>query len=148
MAPVVDLSNVELQQFDALPNGTYRVSVERAEMREAASGSDNVFWLLRVVQAIRARSFDGDLESLENRTIAHGTSLQEKALWNFVRTVTALGADPDDLGGELDINDEYVGQFIDKEAIVTLTQREYQGEMQNQVQNIRALTEEEVAAAV
>jgi hypothetical protein len=146
--PTVDLSNVQATDFDALPSGTYRVAVDRPpEIRTSANGNEGAFWLLRVVDVINVRGYEGDGVGLVNRTIAHGTSFVEKALFNLKRTLAAFGASEEELNNPaLDIDEEYLSQFEGKEAVVRVTQREYQGQMQNNVQSIRALTEQEAGA--
>ena len=144
--PVVDLSGVELMNFDALPAGEYRVAVDRAEVRQSnSSGEDNVLWVLKVTDVHKLRG-DTDGAGLIGRTIVHGTSLQPKALWNLFRTLVALGENPEDIQRTLDVNDEYLSDFVGRECVVTLRQREYQGQMTNQVVQIRALKEEEAMA--
>ena len=147
MAPVVDFSDVEVTEFGALPNGTYRMACDRVpEIRTSQNGNENVLFVLKVSDVIRTRGFDGDGDGLMNRTVPHGCALTAKSLWNFQRTAIALGADPSDFESELDIDDAYLEQFEDKECVVTLGTRTYEGQDQNDVRNIRALTEEEAAA--
>lgn len=143
--PVVDLSNVELMNFDALPRGEYRVAVDQAEVRQAnSSGEDNVLWVLKVTDVLRVRGDDVNLGALVGRIIPHGTSLQPKSLWNFYRTAVALGEDPEEIKQpDFDINDEYLSKFLGEECVVTLRTRDYEGRETNQVVNIRALSEKE-----
>jgi len=61
------------------------------------------------------------------------------------RTLVALGASPEELTGELDVNDEMLNAYLGNECVVTLRKRTYEGQENNQVVNIRALTEEEAA---
>jgi len=150
MVKVGSLKGQELMTFEALPAGTYRVSVDRAEERNSnASGEANIMWLFRVTDVIATNQPHEDASSLVGRTLVHGTSLQESALWNIFRTLIALGDHPDDLQvDDLDIDlDDYPG----KECVVMVTQREYpanSGTMTNNVQNMRALSEEEAGALV
>lgn len=148
--PTVDLSGVDANAFSALPKGTYRVVVDRPpEIRISGnSGNETGFWLFRVVECLRTTppSEPEAMAALENRTIPHNTSFSPQALWNLKATLIALGANPEDLEGSIDINEEYLAEFEGREAVVTLTQREYQGEMTNNVSQIRALREEEAGA--
>ena len=137
----VNLANQEMRTFDPVPAGVYRVVVDQCEERESQmSGNANIFWLFRINDVLNTRGSDGAV-GLIDRTIMHGTSLQESALWNLYRTLVALGEDPDQLqGGEFELEtDGYVG----KECVVTVRIRDYQGQPQNQVVNLRALNEEE-----
>lgn len=143
----VNLEGQELMSFEAIPAGTYRVSVDRAEERVSQTSQEpNIFWLFRISEVIRVNRADqvDDPSTLVNRTIMHGTSLQEKALWNLYRTLIALGEDPDDVGVEgYEFEPE---DFVGRECVVQVTVREYpvgSGQMTNQVQNIRSLSEAE-----
>lgn len=147
MTPTVDLTGVETNAFDALPRGRYRVAVDRPpELRISGTNNEGAFWLFRVVEVLNTNPVLEDPSSVVDRTIPHNTSFSAQALWNLKRTLVALGEDPEALEGSLDIDEEYLAQFEGREAIVSVSQREYQGEMQNNVQNIRALSEEEVGA--
>lgn len=143
----VNLQGQELMTFEAVPAGTYRVSVDRAEERMSqASSAANVFWLFRISEVIRVNNPDavGDPSTLVNRTIMHGTSLQENALWNLYRTLIALGEDPEEVGVEdYDFEPE---DFVGRECVVQVAVREYpvgSGTMTNQIQNLRSLSEVE-----
>jgi len=146
VAPVVNLTDVEIREFEPLPNGEYRVAVDQAEVRQAASsGHDNVLFVLKVTDVNRVREQVDDIPALVGRTVPHGCSLQPQALWNLYRTLVALGTDPEELTGELDVNDEMLNAYLGNECVVTLRKRTYEGQENNQVVNIRALTEEEAA---
>lgn len=143
----VNLQGQELMTFEAVPPGTYRVSVDRAEERTSqASSEPNIFWLFRISEVIRVNRPDAidDPSTLVNRTIMHGTSLTEKALWNLYRTLIALGEDPEEVGVEdYEFDPE---DFVGRECVVQVTVREYppgSGVMTNQIQNIRSLSEVE-----
>lgn len=147
MPPTVDLSNTEMRQFEAVPRGTYRVSADTIELRKAdSSGEDNVFWLLRITDVLNVR---GDIPEggLVDRTIMHGTSLKQTSDWNLLRTLLAFGAEEQEIRKPgLDINEEWLAQFQGREAVVTVSLRDWQGQPRNRVVNIRALKEEEMAA--
>ena len=147
--PTVDLSNVQSNEFDALPSGLYRLAVDRPpELRTSSNSNEGVFWLFRVVEPINVKGLE-DPSTVVNRTVPHNTSFTEKALFNLKRTLAAVGADEDDLNSsDLDINEEYLAQFEGRECVARLSQREYQGAMQNNIQTIRALTAEEAGALV
>ncbi len=145
----VNLAGQELMNFEAVPAGLYRVSVDRAEERQASSGNPNIFWLFKISEVIRLTAVVDDPSIFVNRTIMHGTSLTENSLWNLYRTLIALGADEDELqGGELDIDlEEYIG----KECVVTVGIQEYpegSGTFTNRVNNLRSLSETEVGSLV
>ncbi|KKN75303.1 hypothetical protein LCGC14_0381550 [marine sediment metagenome] len=145
--PTVDLTGVETNAFDALPRGRYRVIVDRLpELRISGNGNEGAFWLFRVTEALNTNPVLEDPSSVIDRTIPHNTSFSAQSLWNLKRTLVALGAEPETLEGSVDVDEEFLAEFEGREAIVSVTQREYQGEMQNNIQNIRALSEEEVGA--
>ena len=138
----VDLSNQELLTFDPVPPGTYRVAVDQCEERVAQSGADNIFMLFKVTDVLAVRGNDSS-DGLIGKTIMHGMSLQPQALWNMFRTVLALGDDPEVVdSSDFDfICDDYIA----KECVVTVRIRDYEGQAQNQITNMRALTEDEAS---
>ncbi len=139
----VNLANQELRTFEPVPAGVYRVAVEQCEERTASTGNEGIFWLFRVIDVISTRG-DGGTQGLVDRTIPHGTQLQESALWNLYRTLVALGEDPQSLqDGEFELDTD---SQIGKECVVTIRIRDYQGQPQNQVVNLRALNAEEAGA--
>ena len=139
----VNLANQELRTFEPVPAGVYRVAVEQCEERTASTGNEGIFWLFRVIDVISTRG-DGGTQGLVDRTIPHGTQLQESALWNLYRTLVALGEDPQALqDGEFELDPDIM---IGKECVVTIRIRDYQGQPQNQVVNLRALNAEEAGA--
>ncbi|KKL57127.1 hypothetical protein LCGC14_2238510 [marine sediment metagenome] len=146
--PTVDLTGVETNAFAALPRGRYRVVVDRPpEIRiSGSSGNEGAFWLFRVSDVLNTNPVIEDPTTVIDRTIPHNTSFTIQSLWNLKRTLVALGEDPEVLEGELEVSEDYLAKFEGREAIVSVTQREYQGEMQNNIQNIRALSEEEAGA--
>lgn len=145
----INLQGQELMTFEAVPAGQYRVSVDRAEERQASSGNQNIFWLFKISEVLRLTQVVDDPTVFVNRTIMHGTSLTESSLWNLYRTLIALGDDEETLqAGDLDLDlEEYVG----KECIITVGIQEYpadSGTWVNRVNNLRSLSEEEVGRLV
>ena len=140
MAITVNLANQQLRTFDPVPAGVYRVAVDQCESRTSQmSGSENIFWLFRITDVISSRG-DGGSAGLIDRTIMHGTSLQESALWNLYRTLVALGEDAASItDGEFELEED---EMIGRECVVTIRIRDYQGQPTNQVVNLRALTED------
>ena len=140
----VNLANQEMRTFDPVPAGTYRVTVDQCEERTSQmSGNANIFWLFRITDVISTQG-DGGGAGLIDRTIMHGTSLQESALWNLFRTLVAMGEDPQALqDGEFELEpDAQVG----KECVVTVRIRDYQGQPTNNITALRSLTEAEAGA--
>ena len=139
----VNLANQELRTFEPVPAGVYRVAVDTCEERTASTGNEGICWLFRITDVISTRG-DGGTAGLIDRTIPHGTQLQESALWNLYRTLVALGEDPQALqDGEFELDPDIM---IGKECVVTIRIRDYQGQPQNQVVNLRALNAEEAGA--
>ena len=142
----VNLKGQELMTFDPVPPGTYRDAVDQCDDTRVSqeSGQPNIFWLFKItdVVTVRGEAMDG----LVGRTIMHGTSLIDAALWNVYRTLIALGVDPEQLeDGEYEIIPE---DFIGRECIITVNQREYQGTMRNNVVAMRTLNEQEAGKLV
>ena len=146
--PTVDLTGVEANAFKALPRGRYRVVVDRPpELRiSGTSGNEGAFWLFRVSDVLDTNPVIEDPTTVIDQTIPHNTSFSPQSLWNLKRTLVALGEEPEVLEGELNIDEDYLAKFEGREAIVSVIQREYQGETTNNIQNIRALSEEEAVA--
>ncbi len=143
----VNLLGQELRTFEPIPPGEYRVAVEQAEERTSEAGQPNIFWLFKVTDVHKVRTTrDTDYiepEGLIGRTVMHGTSLQEKALWNLYRTLIALGTEPEELE-----DDEYEvmpEDYLGKECVITVSLRDFRGEPQNRILNLRALNEQELA---
>ena len=92
----VNLANVEAVSFDAVPPGTYRVSVERCEVTQSAAGNDGIFWLYRINDVISTRGSE-DGTGIIGRTLVNNTMLMESSLPFLTRTLLALGTAPEDL---------------------------------------------------
>jgi len=52
-----------------------------------------------------------------NRKLFYEVSLQDASLWNLKRTLAALGDDPEDLEGEIDIEKS---DYINRKAVAVL----------------------------
>ena len=140
---VPSLKGQELMSFDALPAGSYRIAVDRVEERDSNAGGKGLMWLFRVTDVLHTNLEHENPESLVGRTLVHGTSFSEASLWNLFRTLIALGDEPEDVEN---INDLDTDDYPGKECVVQVTLREYpidSGTMTNNIQNMRALTEEE-----
>jgi len=138
----VNLKGQELREFDVIPRGTYRVTVDQCDdTRMSQAGYPNIFWLFKVTDVLRVQGETP--EGLVGRTVMHGTSLQESALWNLYRTLLALGDDPEAIeSGDFEVKPE---NYLGRECVVTVNIRPYEGVDQNQITQIRALNEQELS---
>ena len=143
----VNLANVEAVSFDAVPPGTYRVSVERCEVTQSAAGNDGIFWLYRINDVISTRGSE-DGTGIIGRTLVNNTMLMESSLPFLTRTLLALGTAPEDLQDEFDVDQEWCDSHVGKECVVTTRIRPYNGEPQADIQNMRALSESEAGQLV
>lgn len=97
--PVVDGSSIE--DFSALPDGTYDCELESFENKQAKTDqSANVTLKFNVTED---SEFTG-------RKIFVTHNLKPQSLWSFKRTCVALGADPEDFAGPFD-TDDMLGQL-------------------------------------
>ena len=139
----VNMQKQELRTFDPVPPGTYRVVVDSCEERTSSTGNEGLFWLFRITDIISTRGSD-DGVGLVDRTIPHGTQFQESSIWNLYRTLVALGEDPASLqDGEFEFEPD---AMVGKECVVTTRLREYMGQQQVNISNLRALNEQEAGA--
>jgi len=143
----VNLANQELRTFDAVPPGVYRVAVDQCNERQSANGNDGIFWLYKVTDVISTRGSD-DGSGIVGRTIPHNTQLNESSLWSLFRTLVALGDEPSDLDGDIDIDQDWCESQIGKECVVTTRTRDYNGQAQADIAQMRALNEEEAGSLV
>lgn len=137
----VNLSGAD-SEFEALPSGKYLVKVTDGEIRESGPnanhpGSQYINWEFTIQS--------GDYEGRKvwtNTVVSHGAcdcseeDKFNKALSNLVSLLKSSGvASEDDLASDdfdLDIDD-----VVGSDLVVTVTQREYQDEMRNEVKRFR-----------
>lgn len=120
----VDLTGVELRDFAPVPPGRYRAKVDDLVYTEKSKRSKQpkvqlVFTLLEGIDENTA-----DYDAAEKRKAFYEFSLQEQSLWNAKRTLVALGDDPADLEGEIEISKE---DYVGRECILLMGVEEYEG---------------------
>ncbi|MEM3426759.1 MAG: hypothetical protein QW212_00665 [Nitrososphaerales archaeon] len=131
----VNLSGVQLKDFDPVPAGRYLARVSDIVYSEASKRSkqpkiDITLDLLK--------GLDGEATTeppYNGRKAFYTVSLQESSLWNLLRTLVALGDDEEDLkaAGELEISKEdYVGRF----CVAVIGHEEYEGVMRQRTRRL------------
>lgn len=103
----VDLTGIEMRSFEPLPFDYCVVEVDDLVFTEKSkrSGAPKVQFVMTAKEDPEGNPIPG------NRKLFYEVSLQEQSLWNLKRTLAALGDNPEDLDGELDIEKEdYVGR--------------------------------------
>jgi hypothetical protein len=138
----LNLADVEDRSFEALPAGRYRLKINDYEMREVKQdgklpkGTPMINWEFLVV----CNAKTGD-EQYANRRLWMNSIIHERTLFNLKGLLRATGRFTDeDLAGELDFEPEDV---LGYEVIGVVAQREYNGDMVNDVKRVVALSEGE-----
>lgn len=120
----VDLTGVEVRDFEPVPVGRYLGKVDDLVYHEKSKRSQQPKIQLTGTLVEGLEDSCKDYDPAENRKWFYEVSLQEQSLWNLKRTLIALGDAPEDLEGELDIDkSEYIG----RECIVVIGHEEYEG---------------------
>jgi hypothetical protein len=124
----VDLRNVDAAgDFPVYPAGEYTLEVKKVDQAVSKNSGEGV---LRATFTI-IDGPDGSTE-YEGKSMVRSYSLQLKALPFLKRFVLACGLDPDQLA---DLDDELL---IGAHLLATVTEREYNGRMGNDIGNERA----------
>jgi hypothetical protein len=142
----LNLTDVDDRSFEALPAGRYVLKVSDYEMREVKNdgkvpkGTPMINWEF-TVQSDRS----GDTK-YANRKVWMNTVIHERSLFNLKGLLRASGVfTAEQLDGELDFEpDEIVGC----EVIGVVAQREYNGDMVNDVKRIIPVGEREEASSL
>jgi len=136
MGVKVNLSGVEVRRFEPLPQGRYRAEVASMEHIPASkrSGKPKVRFVFNVLKGLEASNEDFNVEG---RKAFYEVSLQEQSLWNLKRTLIALGDDPEELEGEVELDPEdYVGREV---VIVIGHDYSYDGTCRDRVRRLEAI---------
>lgn len=129
----VDFSDVE--EFEPLPKGDYAVVVDKVEYRESDPDNpdkyDYVNWECVVTE-------EGEFKG---RRLWFISSFSPKALWRFKQILENLGLYEDELEVDYDEESMLVTQpeLAGIPAMATVSQRSYEGRMQNQVDTLTAI---------
>ena len=134
----VDLTGVELREFDPVPVGRYRGKVDDVVYTEKSKRSalPKVQFTGSLIEGLEDSNKAYDAS--ENRKWFYEVSLQEQSLWNVKRTLVALGDDPAELEGELEIEKE---DYIGRECIVVIGHEEYEGINRQRTRRLEPLVE-------
>ena len=121
----VDFSNV--QNFDPIPAGAYPVIITNVEQKQK-QGSEYPYlnWTLCITEG-----------EFENRNLWAITSLNPKAFFKLQELMEACGVNEEALkSSEFDLEpEEYIGSSI----VAVVSQRTYEGKIQNSVDNFLSL---------
>ena len=120
----VDLTGVELREFKPVTPGRYRAKVDDMVYTEKSKRSKQpkVQLTLTLLEGIDDNTKGYDPST--NRKAFYEFSLQEQSQWNVKRTLVALGDDPADLDGEIEINKE---DYVGRECILVMAVEDYEG---------------------
>lgn len=113
-----DLANVA-SEFEALPEGQYLSKIVSAELTKASTGKDMIKVTWEVV--------DGEYEGrklFDNIVITPGAEFKMK------QYAVLAGIES---GAAIDTQD-----FIDAEGLVTIIQKEFEGEIRNNIKKVQA----------
>ncbi len=127
MARTLNFSGVEDRNFDAIPNGVYEALIHDIEEKEVKSGENTGAPMWAVQFAINGGQYD-------NRRVFRNYTLVEQSMWAIKQFLVALGVDPEALQGEVELDTE---ELIGLPCRVVLRQREYQGQMNNDVKQVQ-----------
>ena len=109
----VNLTGVEMKSFDPLPLDRVIIKVDDVVYQEKSkrSGEPKVQFVMTALKDMQGAEIPG------NRKVFYEVSLAEGALWNVKRTLIALGDDPKDLEGNIDIEKE---DYVNRKAVAVL----------------------------
>jgi hypothetical protein len=138
----VNLTDVEVKDFEAIPAGKYIVQVTDSEMKQTKggegaklpAGTDMINWEFTVV-----RAENGD-ETYKGRKLWTNTIIHEKTLFSLKALLLAAGWKEEDLQGELNFEEE---QVYGNEIVVGVVRREYpvnSGNWTNDVKSTKPLS--------
>jgi len=122
----IDFSAVE--DFAALPDGNYSVTVDHVEMRDSkTSDVPYLSWDLIVTG-----------EEYSGRHLFFTTSLSEKSLWRLKAVLTNLNVLEEQMNFEIDDESRYVisPELSGLSAIAVVSTEIYQGRTQNRVEDL------------
>lgn len=135
----INLTDVDDRSFEALPAGKYIVKATDYELKETSgngklgAGVPMINWEFTVVTDIH-----GD-DKYASRKLWMNTVIHEKTMFNIKGLLRAVGLFTDEqLEGELDFEPEDV---LNIDIIAQVAQREYNGDMTNDIKRTRALSE-------
>ncbi len=120
----LDFSQVD--SFEPLPAGRYAVAVINCSVKQSKADKPYLSWELTVN--------DG---AYLGRRLFYNSSLQSQALWSLARDLRAMGFQLED---HVNLNP---AELVGEEVGVIVSQREYRGELTNNVDSFIPLSEVE-----
>lgn len=138
----VNLAGVEVKSFAPIPPGRYIGKVDDLIITEKSKRSKQPKgqFVLTLIEGISPETEGYDPAS--KRKAFYEFSFQDQSLWNVKRSLIALGDDPADLEGELDLEKaDYVG----RECVVVSYNEEYEGIERSKVKRLEPLPDNKAA---
>ncbi len=115
--PKVDYSQIEEMDFSPIDEAVYDAVLTDWELKEGDKGPyyNTEFTL------------DESAEEYKNRKVWTIMSLAPKALWRFKRDMTRLGADPEDMAPESDVDtDQIIARNVGASCRLKIVQEAYE----------------------
>ncbi|KKM82660.1 hypothetical protein LCGC14_1317260 [marine sediment metagenome] len=135
MAIKINMAGVQEGEFDAMPDGLYPCRLFDMNVKNSKDGKPYIEWVFKVQEG----------HSNAGRQFWMNNSLQQQALWALKRTLIALGDDPADLDGELELEKE---DYVGRECVVSVVAETYEGVVRNKVKRVLPTGAEEAEAEV
>jgi hypothetical protein len=110
-------------EFEAIPPGRVRAVVKSAEQKTSDSGKPYIAWSFAVKEP----------EHLKGRQAWLNNSLLPQALWALKRTLVALGVDPVDLAGEIELDPQ---DFVGSECVLVIGNEKFEGVNRHRVMRV------------
>lgn len=124
--PKIDFSAVE--DLVAIDENDYEATLTSFEYFPTSKSSGEPYYQLE---------FTVSEPPYAGRKLWRNFSCQKQALWAFKQAAVRLGADPDDLIGSVDM-DEILEGIVGRDCVLRVGQREYEGEIRNEVKRVMA----------
>lgn len=109
--------------FEPMPAGSYFTKIIKAEVKKSSKGND----MISVQHEIISGEFAG-------RKVFDNIMLMVESAFKMKQYAEVVGVES---GDEIDTSD-----FLNKECVVQLGQREYNGQMQNDVKRVSSVSAE------
>ena len=146
MAIKLNLTNIEVNSYEALPAGMYVVTVTGGEMRETKGGENSklpsgtpmINWEFTVVDGVEGEKYKG-------RKIWTNTIIHEKTLWNLKSLLLATGKFDDEDLADLDFEiEDIIGETVQ----VKVARREYNGNETNEIKLFKSVGSSESSGSL
>ena len=134
----LNLTDVEVKNFDPLPAGWYEAKVTGGELKQTSGDGK-----LGKVPMINWEFTVTDPEEFANRKQWMNTVIHETTLFNLKALLLATGMSEDDMAGEIDFEIE---DILGETVMIKVRQREWpkdSGDMRNEVSAVKAVGAEE-----